>query len=667
MLDALEQGVELSHNITPKNNSLLTKEMSYDWWWLSATDLKKLSIEHKIEERLLWEKLESYDKTIHLSLLLSVLQESLASQGNISRLFERWSEEWEKQMEFEFLSLTEKIWVINWHVRLPLENRILCSSTKETLATIKEKWRLKIWLNSYFVPGSLQTFSRLFARWILDPKDVDITFGSGVNMQENISLMKAERNWHQNHHSLNKFEWWLDIINKVHMHIWDNTSIAHGCTIYWRTDDIWQSIELHTWRWVFIWINTVIWSGSRFSDNVVIWWWSKVWLWVKIWRNTIIWAWANIKDDISIPDNCVVLDWAHIEKWFELIPFEEYKNNEVDYDFEKTNSKFKRNFVIKLSSNKQERLKQVWELGDAYMQMRRFNKSKVIPENKAFSVIDSIISLINESFPELWLVVSKRFENTQDEQKIESLSAGILKPWLHKTSELYLQAYPSNKEEFLFKDVIHIITAIQKNIKPDIAYIKKSFSYPKIPPNYNDVFLWFNSLIWNIIIWDSPNNLIYETSSRWDENTSNDVIKCDDSRLIRCILHWPWNRIIHWTTAIRSCLHGNINATNSTIWEKWHPWTCNNLDISNSIISWRCSLNNANISDSNIWFSVAISTTLDKVVVVGGNSTIWDDSTIRWNNTLTWCKIYRGTFVWEWPERRIQERASLKWMYWVRL
>ena len=68
---------------------------------------------------------------------------------------------------------------------------------------------------------------------------------------------------------------------------------------------------------------------------------------------------ANIKDRVCIPDDCIVLDGAHIEEGFRVIGYEHYKESEVDFDILETDSKGKRNFVVQLSSDERKRAAQL--------------------------------------------------------------------------------------------------------------------------------------------------------------------------------------------------------------------------------------------------------------------------------------------------------------------
>lgn len=644
-------------------------QMSYDWWWFNEAILAKLSKEHRIEEILLWKRLTEYSEDIHIQKFIEVLNESKLNQKNIKRKYSEDSQKLHQEIEFEFYSLIEKLGVINDYVALPLERKILCKETFDIINTIiNSGWKITIWANSYFVPWSLHVLKKLYSRLILEPKNVEIKFWNWVNIQENIGIIKAECNWHDNYQSLNKFEVWVDIIDNIHIHIEDNTSMAHWCNIYWNKKENWNyEIKLHAWKWVFLGINSVIWSGCDFWDNTVIWWWSKVWLWVKTWRNVIIGTQSNIKDNLIIPENCIILDWSHINEWFEIISYEDYKKNEVDYDMEKTNSKWKRNFVIKLSNKKEERLKQIEWLWDTYLQMRKFNKSKVIPENKAFAIIDSMLCLINNKFESLEIVKNLNFENSRSQIEIDYYSNWTVDASTNKTSEIYIQAYPKDKIKFILEDLVYILESVFNKTQINLKSISDLLSYPQIPANYEEIFLWYNSLIGNANIWDDKTNFIYECSWRKDENSLTDKSNYDRIQFSRCVFHGPGNQIITDTKWFRSCFHWNIIAKNSVIWEKWYPSTFNNISFNDSIIKWRCTMNNASISDSEINFAVIISATPDKKVIIENWTMVAENSTIRWNNTISWCKIYKYSFIWEWPKREIQKDSSLKWFFGIRL
>ncbi len=642
----------------PEENVI--RQMSYDWKWLECHKLTRLRTIHRKEALMLWDDIEEYDENYHLSRVIEAIEESFQNQKDLRKLYHEDKEKLEQSLEFEFYLLTEKIWVINDHCLLPFEKRILCKWTLDIINSLfKWWWTLSIWTNSYLVPWSLQTLTRLTSKRIVDPKDIHIKFWKWVNIQENISLLKVIQNWREWFQSINKFEREIDSIDDIHIHIWDNSSIAHWCSIYWERSDNWHyRIRLHAWRWVFLWINSIIWSWSDLWDKTTLWWWSKLGMNVKTGKNVIIWQWANIKDWVIIPENCIVLDWAHISPWYELIDFDEYKKHEVEYDITKINEKRKRNFVIRLSSRKDERISQIWALWDAYVQMAIFNKAKVTPENKAFSVVDAILRLLEDRID--WFEISKniRFKNNHIAitQEIENLFYSKDKDEKEsRNSELYLQWYPKDKVNFLLEDILPVLKRILNWEKIDSKEINKLINYPDIPVNFGEIFLWYNSIIWNVSISSNPENLIYECSWRKDENSDKDRCRLDWVMLARCVFHWPWDQIFKDTIGLRTCFHWKILSISSTVWERWYPSTFNNAEIRNSKAYWRCTVNNAIIEDSQLWFASTISPTPMKKVYIIADSKLHDDCTIRWNNTLENFTLYPHSFIWE-PSVRMHRK-----------
>lgn len=636
---------------------------SYEDRSLDQSELLQLNSVHRQETLLLWPKLKEYNEQIFIAELIEVLESSRNERKLIKQNYSDDKLKLTKMLKMEFLSLVEKIWVIIDHVNIPLEKRVLCKWTLKTINDITSNWgKMKIWTNCYFVPWSLQSLKRLNQKQVLDYKDVEIKFWLWVNLQESIWLIKAEANWHENYMALNRFEENKDKVKRIHIHLWDNSSMAHGASIVWKEISKWEfEINLHASKWVFLWINSVIWSWSDFWSNSVLWWWSKVWFDVKIWNNTIIWAWANIKDWVEIPDNSIVLDWSHIEKWFELVSFEDYKANEVLFDMTKINSKNKRNFVIKLSEDKVERKKQIEQIWISYKQMSVFNKWHVTPDNKAFSVIDVILWFLNEKYK--WLDITKNiiFQNLRSEEEINDLSNWTVKK--DKTnSEIYLQAYLKNKIDFIQNQLIHILKRIQDWDSEDIESIKLQLDYPKIPDSFKKIFLWYTSMIWDIKIWDYDSSLIVDCYFRADEKTSKTPWQYNNVVFNRWVFHWWWIHDMTWVKWFRTCFHGNIIAEKSNIWEIWYPSIYNNVDLSNFNSKWRCTVNNVCVKDSTFWFAVVVSTSPEKKVIIQDDSYIWDNSTIRWNNEFVNYNVFPNSFIWE-PNEYIKRMDwNISWL-----
>jgi len=75
-----------------------------------------------------------------------------------------------------------------------------------------------------------------------------------------------------------------------------------------------------------------------------------------------------------------------------------------------------KNFIIRLSKDNTERDMQLKTIGKLYNDINQFNIHNVVPENKAFAVIDSMLKFIEEN---TLYQISKEYEFESNKTDIE--------------------------------------------------------------------------------------------------------------------------------------------------------------------------------------------------------------------------------------------------------
>ncbi|MDD2487541.1 MAG: hypothetical protein PHS92_04175 [Candidatus Gracilibacteria bacterium] len=655
-------GLHLQPQNAIKDNDTLGERFSYDGEGLSETDEICLGKNHEIYEIELGEPIDGISRQKddgYIRILKDAINSYLYNYRLLKTVYSNCPGTLKKEKENEFLGLIDRIGLINDHISLPSEKRILFSGTIEAIDKIRdEKGDLSLGTNSYFAAGSLDMFLRLMNKGVLSGKDIEIKLGNRVNLQENIGVIKLIEN--QGHDktekALMRFERG-DILSKLHIHVDDNASIAHGANICSKFDKESQSYkaDVHLRFGAFLGINCIVGSGSDLKENSVIWFGSKIGYNVKIGENTVIGKGSKIKDDVNIGKNCIVLDGAHISKGFKTVSFAEYMENEIHFDSKQVNSKKRRNFVIQLSAEKKERQKQLSELGSIYLAMSKFNKHNVTPENKTFAVIDSALLYLNESFPELGIIRHIRGRNARDEDDINALSGGFYgNKQINRDFEAYLQAYPKDKEKFI-EDLGYIYEGILNGNANVETYIRSLLDFPAIESNPNITFLGKNSFVGNVHIGPSNKNLIMDTYIREDENATANISYHDNVQYIRCTLHGPGKKVITGCFAESVCFHGSIKAFDSSIGELRFPSIINNSTVLNSKISGRFNCNYGRVIGSEVSFDTTLSGQADKEIVLE-ESTVGEMVIIRPGNKFTDCIIGDNTFIGESPGSMIISR-----------
>lgn len=558
------------------------------------------------------------------------------------------SHEEEKHIHDE---LVYRLWHINDMVELPNEYRFLMSETKNVVSRVKEWWNFNIWLNSYLVPGSLSSLRKLLEYWVIKEKEVSINYGNWVNMQEGVRFVKHSKNWHEwavTHFDLK------DTIEKIDINLWDNSSVAHS--VVFQSKKIGENnydYSLKTWENVFLGINAQIGSWVEVGDNTSIWWWTVIKDDVKIWNDVVVWEWVKIKNWIKIPDNCLVPNGAIIRDDFQVITYEEYKRNELQYDTKAVEKRSRRNFVVLLDENdKVKRVEQMDSINKDYTFMSIFNELYVTPENKLFAVINTLLAIIDKHFPKVWVIKEEEFNSTLSFEKVKSYNTwmedNFIQTELSRKVKLTLKAFPKNKEWFVTDFIPKVIEAIKYWV--DITEeIKNELDFPQIPTNKEGVFLWTNTFTWRAKV--DGNSFVYDTYIRSDELWEEDIVDIKNSRIIKWVLHWGWDKILTDSNILCTVVHGKMNVFKSNIWNYKHHSVYHNSELTEieQDAGWVVA-NWTKVEKSNIWFWILLmpGSKLNEVEV-------WDYSII-WNREISKCIIWENTYVWNWDR-------SFEWIY----
>lgn len=602
--------------------------------------LLKNRVYKKIDQTL---EVKKFDETTYFDDVLSVVSEYDVKLANAS------SHEEEHKLHHE---LVYKIGHINDTVELPNEYKFLVSETRNVVSRIREwEWKFNIWLNSYLVPGSLSSLRKLLEYKVLEAKNASITYWNWVNMQEWVRFVKHAKNWHES--AITHFDV-KDTIEKLDINLWDNSSIAHSVTFQAKKiDDNHFEYNLKTWENVFLWINAQIGSWVEVGDNTAIWFGTIIKDDVKIGKNVVIWEWVKIKNWIKIPDNCLVPNWAIIRDDFKVIPYEEYKRNELKYDTETIEKRKRRNFVVLLSQDlKEERIDQMNNINNDYTFMSIFNELYVVPENKLFAVINTILAIISKHFPDVNVIKEEEFKSILSLDKLKSydlwLENSFLATELSRNVKLSLKAFPKDKEEFLMQLLPKVIYAI-KNWVDITKEIKEALDYPEIPENKEEVFLWTNTFTWKTKV--ASDSFVYDTYIRSDELAYTDKVEINNSRIVKWVLHWWGDKILNDSKVVCTVVHWKMNVDNSIVWNYKHHsvYHACDLDELTQESGWVVA-NWAKLEKSDLGFWVLL---MPGASISATN--VWDYSII-WNREISNCTIWENSYIWNWSR-------SFEWVY----
>ncbi len=546
--------------------------------------------------------------------------------------------------------LTHSIGSLNNSINLPAEYKFLVNETREVVSGIKNwEWKFNVGLNTYLVPWSLSSIRKLMDTDVLDTKNVSIDLGHWVNMQEWIRMVKHTPNGHSGW--VTYFDPEIDKLERLSIKLWDNSSVAHS-TVF-QSRELWDNkleYTLETWENVFLWINSQIGSWVKIWNNTTIWWGTRIDNDVKIWNNVVLWQWVTVEKWINIPDNCLVPNWAIIKEWFEILPFEEYIKDEINFDTRKTTDKKRRAFIIKLSDNSEMQKKQMNDINTDYASMADFNVDHVTPENKLFAVINTLLAIIEKHFPEVWILREYEFNSALSlsklKQRLPDIDENFLKRELERTVKVSLKAFPKDKEHFITVLIPKIIEFIQSDNQNEndksklVKEIRQNLDYPKIPEDkMKEVFLWTNMFTWRAKIDDK--SLVFDTYIRSDELWPNDKVKINNSTILKWVVHGWWDKYINHSTVLATVIHWNIDFTNSEIWNIKHHSVYHNSNIKYvEQNEWGIVANGTTINDSVIWYDVLLMPGSDIL-----ESTIWN-SCIIWGSNVVNINVLPNSFIW---------------------
>lgn len=592
---------------------------------------------------------KKFDENIYFDDISKIILDYKTKKGEINSSNQ---ENKHKILEENYEELTRKIWHLNDSLELPSDFRYLIWETKNVINAVKKDWEFSIGLNSFLAPWSLTSFRKVMEYKIVESKNISINLWNWVNIQEWIRFVKHSTNWHA--WAITHFDAWTDDIENIKINLGDNSSVAHW--VVFQAKNIGNhhfEYDLKTKENVFLWINAQIWSSVNIWENVSIWWGSIIKDNVIIWNNVVIWEWVKIKENIKIPNNCLVPNWAIIRDNYEVVKYEEYIKNQLKYDTKKVEKRRRRNFVIKFDDNlsREEQIKLMNEINSDYLTMAVFNEALVSPENKLFAVINTMLSIINTHFPNVWIIKEEEFKSNLTFEQVKArmpyMEDELIKNELQRPVKLSVKAFPKNKEKFLSELIPELIESI-KNKKDITDKIKSYLDYPEIPKNKESVFLGTNTFTWKAKI--DEKSLVYDTYIRSDETKEKDRVEINNSVVIKWILHWGKDKILNNSNVTCTVVHGKMLVDNTNIWHYKHHSVYHDceLDEVNQNSGWVVA-NGVNIKKSKIWFWVLFMPFKDfETKSVKWNiekSDIWDYVMI-WNSHLKHCSLDDESYIW---------------------
>ena len=530
--------------------------------------------------------------------------------------------------------LTHSIWSLNDSINLPSKYKYLVTETRKIVDDIKSSWwTFDVWLNSYLIPWSLSAIWRIKWNNVLKYENVEISFGTWCNFQEWIKIIKRSNNIHS--WSVIHFDEWIDKLNKLKIKFKQNSSAAHWVMFEakeWNQSEFEYVLEV--WNNSFLWINAHIWSNVSIWDNTTIWWGSSIGHNVKIWNNVVVWQWVRIEEWVKIEDKCLIVNWAIIKPWYEKIEWEEYIKNKIKYDTKNIWTKNRRNFVIKLSDNKEDQKIQMNKINKDYWSMSEFNEHHVVPENKLFAVINTNLAIIANHFPNVNILQEDTFLSKIPlvvlKEKLPELDDEYLKKELAKPTKLILKAYPKDKEKFITELMPKVIKAIED--KEDITEtIKEYLDYPIIEWDKEKIFAWTVYVTWKWKFNEKGRYINYFW--RFDEETEDHNVEISEGFYYWVTHHgWKNKKTNEETAAVNCVLHWELDLQGARIWNPFFPSVYHDCKLKNvNQTTWWVTANGSTVSDSDIWFGVNLMPG-SKV----RRSELWNYVSI-WDSTVDYC------------------------------
>lgn len=605
------------------------EELWFGEKWLTDDQLEAFDVYHlssKLEE-LYWKRQKEFNETYHTDHLIDIMNRAKRSYNKtISKLnnpnwriekiilkshllskavsWAKWlmqkmwlplmvpphvsnKQDLHDALENLFYVTVSVIGVLNKNARLPLEKKTLYPDNIDIIKEIKSKWwTLKLWLNGYIVPWSLDSIIRLLKKWVIQHDKIKIIAWNWVNFQEWITFVKCLEDMDDPKSSFQRYDN-KDRIDKIEIIAWNDASFAHWGSVYWvENPETWNyEITLKIWNGSFLGINSLVWSWTEIWNNSTIWFGCRVWHHCKIWNDVIIWQWVDVEPWTIIKDNCLIPHWSTITPNSPVIPFEKYDNT-------------KTNCIIQLAWDELTKQQQLKSIGDVYTAIKNFNKHNVVPENKAFATIDMMLKFIDENFPESNIYCVYKFENCLLDNDILERTG-----WEYmakdKSAQLYLQAYPKDKIKFMFEQFPYILKCAQTWKKLWRSYFDKIFERPRIGGKHEEMFIENNSIVGKCEM--IGKSLSIGSYIRSDERTNKDC-HIVDSTLVRCVSHGWWEQLVRNSTVIKMCVHWATKILNSIVWELGLPSVVNATTIIDSTAEWRLTTHNVVIEKSKLPF-----------------------------------------------------------------
>lgn len=561
----------------------------------------------------------------------------------------------DKQMHIEeemlLHKLVSKIWVLSNHFGKDTYNVKTWNSSIH--------WRMdidfKMWKNCVLAPWCLPNLNKLIKLNIIDQDNIDINLWDWVNLQEWISFIKTT--WELWSYSCWKFEE-NDYIEKILIKTWKSCSFPHWASFYpWERSDI----VIECWKWVFLWINTLIWSWAKIWNNSTIWWGTQLWNNVELWDNVIVGQSSLIESNIVLPDNCLIQNFSKIKKGYMVVKYEDYEKNPNIYVWN-------RNYIILLSNNDNERIKQINFINPHYNFINWFNRHNVVPENKVFAAIDTIFNFLYEKIwfqPINIFQYQINFENLKQKLLEKNISIDIIDKlnfWLDWKSRVILKAYPKDTKEFMLEEMIIILSSIieydNKSMLEEkknelLCRIEKLVDRPIINNNGGEIcaqdleenFFWDCYITWKFKY--SSDSIFIDLKSRGDELRVSEWIYLKNVAFVRWIIHWGWEKNIINSNLYDLVAHGWVFYKFSHIWEIWKKSVLNSCNVLNTSILWDATINSADINHSILMSEVSIAGWASEDKVIIQNSWTWKGVCINIWTEIYWKKIDNWEKLWK--------------------
>jgi hypothetical protein len=140
------------------------------------------------------------------------------------------------------------------------------------------------------------------------------------------------------------------------------------------------------------------------------------------------------------------------------------------------------------------------EINIDYGSMSDFNKYHVTPENKFFAVLNTLLAIIENHFPEVSILKEFEFKSLLTleklKEKLPDLDENYLIMELSRNVQIFLKAFPKDKENFSTELMLKFIEFVQNNNTSEeektkfIKEIKSNLDYPNISTDkMGEVFL----------------------------------------------------------------------------------------------------------------------------------------------------------------------------------